>query len=201
MIHVHDLQVSKGGKTICQIDDLTVQRGERVAIVGPNGCGKTTLLRVLAGLEPKYSGECRIEIGLPDRVFVHQSPYLFRGSVLTNASYGPAARGLDRRARRKLAIEWLERFGISQLAETDIAKLSGGEARRAALARAMILRPQLLLLDEPLGDLDDAGADLLAKALDDTSDSTVVIASPIELPAGIATRTIRLSGRELAPVD
>ena len=197
MIHVRDLRVSKGGKTICCVDELTVQRGERIAIVGPNGSGKTTLLRVLAGLEPNYSGQCRVDAAPLDRVFVHQSPFLFRGSVMTNVSYGLAARGFNRKACKSLAIEWLERLGIADLADASVRKISGGEARRTALARALILRPQLLLLDEALADLDDAGSDLLIKAMHEVPESTIAIASPIELPKGIAARTVRVSDRAI----
>lgn len=193
MISVRDLQVSKGGKTICRIDQLTVDRGERVAIVGPNGSGKSTLLRVMAGLEKDFSGQCRIGAGLHERVFVHQAPFLFRGSVAANVRYGLAARGLNREARKQLVSEWLDRFGISELAGASVRRLSGGEARRTALARAMILRPQVLLLDEPLADLDDAGTELFINAMDAVPESTVVIASPIELPSGVAGRTVRVS--------
>jgi len=194
MIVVRDLQVSKGGKTICRIDQLTVIRGERVAIVGPNGSGKTTLLRVMAGLEADFSGTCRIDAGMHERVFVHQAPFLFRGSVAANVRYGLAARGINRKARKQLVNEWLERFGISELAGASVRRLSGGEARRTALARAMILRPLVLLLDEPLADLDDSGTKLLVEAMDAVPESTVVIASPIELPPGVAKRTVRVSG-------
>lgn len=194
MINVRDLQVSKDGKTICSIDQLTANRGERVAIFGSNGSGKTTLLRVMAGLEKDFSGQCRIDAGLHDRVFVHQAPFLFRGTVASNVRYGLAARGINRKARKQLVSEWLERFGIAELAGASVRRLSGGEARRTALARALILRPHVLLLDEPLADLDDAGTELFIKAMDAVPESTVVIASPIELPPGVAGRTVRVSG-------
>ena len=188
MININRLRVRKKGRTICCVSQLQIAPGERVAIVGPNGSGKTTFLRVLSELEKGYDGDCRVDALRKDRVYVHQSPYLFRGTVLFNITYGLCQRGTGRAECERLAGHWLDRFGLRELAGNRVNHLSGGERRRVALARAMILQPQLLLLDEPLADMDKDGAAAVALALDDLKESTILIASPVALSDGLTSR-------------
>lgn len=192
IVAINSLAVSKNEKTICSVSELTINEGERLAVVGPNGSGKSTLLRVLAGLESDSTGNFKSEIPQRDVVYVHQAPFLFRGTVQQNVEYGLKARSVPRAARHEQAQSWLKRVGIAELADRDVKNLSGGECRRAALARACVLTPKLLLLDEPLADLDEAGIEAVRLALAGLSDSTIVIASPTALPSGIADRTFEI---------
>jgi len=192
MIAINDLCVIKNGRTICSVPELAIAPGERVAIRGPNGSGKSTLLRVLCGLEADYQGSYAVNASLRDRVYVHQSPYLFRGTVLFNASYGLRARGVNRTECERLTRHWLERLGLYSLAGSRVTHLSGGERRRVALARAMILQPRLLLLDEPLAELDEEGAAAASAAIDELHGSTILISSPTILPPGLNSREYQL---------
>jgi tungstate transport system ATP-binding protein len=192
MIDITDLTVAKGGQTICQVANATVATHSAVGITGPNGSGKSTLLRVLAGIETESAGECVVDAAVQDRVFVHQSPYLFSGTVLSNVEYGLKARSTSRSIRQEQAALWLERFGVAHLARRSVESLSGGEKRRTALARACVLQPKLLLLDEPLADLDPAGIDCVAQALNKLDASTILITSPSPLPADLTQATISL---------
>lgn len=145
--------------------DITIHSGERVALVGPSGCGKTTVLRIIAGLETLDEGEVRIggvAVGTRSRLlapfergigYVPQSAGLFPTmSVRRNVAYGLHALPRHTRARRSDAV--LEAFGLTDLADRAPHALSGGQARRVALARALAPEPARLLLDEPLTNLD-----------------------------------------------
>lgn len=148
---------------------LDVRSGEVLAVLGPNGSGKSTLLRCLAGLRAIEAG--RIEVAgtvvddpatgtfvVPERRHVgvvFQDHLLFPHKDLTaNVAYGLRVRGLDRREADRRAAEWLARVGLAGLERSRPGAVSGGQAQRAALARALITDPDLLLLDEPLSALD-----------------------------------------------
>lgn len=192
MICITELTVTKSGQTICHVANATVPHGSTVGVTGPNGSGKSTLLRVLAGIETAFAGECVVDASVIDRVFVHQSPYLFSGTVLSNVEYGLKARSTSRSARQEQAALWLERFDIAHLATRSVESLSGGERRRTALARACVLQPKLLLLDEPLAELDPKGIDCVAQALNNLDTSTILITSPSPLPVDLTQTTISL---------
>jgi len=170
---------------------LEIATGDRVAIRGRNGCGKSTLLRVLGGLEKDYDGAVELDLPPIEVVYVHQTPCLFRGSVLQNVIYGLAARKHPPAQRAKTARRWLQALGIEELLEHNSGKLSGGEKRRVALARAFAIEPELLLLDEPFADLDQPGIDRVRAAILSVR-STVVLSSPVGLPDGIVTRSLQL---------
>ena len=187
MIEISQLQVVRDGNPICAVEKLTAAPGEWVAVIGANGSGKTTLLRVLAGLENDYGGTCRVGVAPKERTYLHQQPYLFRGSVLANVRYGERGRTGDSRATA-----WLERLGIAQLAHRTTRNLSGGEVRRIALARALACRPQLLLLDEPLAELDPTAAETVCQVLKELPETTLVVASPKALPATLPMTTFNL---------
>ncbi|MBO8189755.1 ABC transporter permease [Streptomyces spirodelae] len=142
---------------------LDVAPGTTVAVVGPNGAGKTTLLRALLDLTPRARAEVLLgdeEVGsLPPHrrgvAWVPQDGALFPHlSALANTAYGLRAQGVGRTEARRQAGEWLARLGVGHLAHRRPGQLSGGQAGRVALARALAARPRLLLLDEPLAALD-----------------------------------------------
>jgi NitT/TauT family transport system ATP-binding protein len=138
---------------------LRVDPGEFVALLGPSGCGKSTLLRLVAGLEPQRSGEMLVDgepiAGPhPSSVVVFQDPTLYPWrTVRANAALGLEARGVARRDAARVD-DALRLVGLSGFARAYPHQLSGGMAQRAALARALVNDPRLLILDEPLGKLD-----------------------------------------------
>ncbi len=148
---------------------LRVAPGEVVALLGPNGAGKTTALRALAGLHPLTAGHVTLDAVDLDRPatrawvpterrpigVVFQDYLLFPHlSALDNVAFGPRRHGVERRAARATAREWLTRVGLDAQAQRRPRQLSGGQAQRVALARALAVAPSLLLLDEPLAALD-----------------------------------------------
>ncbi len=143
----------------CPISSLTVEPGTLVTLLGPSGCGKTTTLRLLAGLEHPTSG--RILIGgkdvtnLPanerDVSMVFQSYALFpHMTSLENVAYGLESSGFKKNEARERAEEGLKLVGLGGMGHRLPAELSGGQQQRVAVARALVLEPQVLLLDEPL---------------------------------------------------
>jgi ABC-type nitrate/sulfonate/bicarbonate transport system ATPase subunit len=138
---------------------LTVDAGELVSLVGPSGCGKSTLLRLIAGLDEPTSGELRVgteNITGPsaERGLVFQDPSLFPWlTVRRNIQSGLIARGVLHRSRPEVEA-FMKLVGLDAFANAYPHQLSGGMAQRAALARALVNHPKVLLLDEPLGSLD-----------------------------------------------
>ncbi|WP_328864369.1 ABC transporter permease [Streptomyces sp. NBC_00341] len=142
---------------------LDADAGTTIAVVGPNGAGKTTLLRALLGLTPR--AHAALQLGkldvstLPTHrrgvAWVPQDGALFPHlSALANTAYGLRAQGMARAEARRRAQEWLDRLGVGHLSARKPSQVSGGQAQRIALARALATRPRLLLLDEPLAALD-----------------------------------------------
>ncbi|MEJ2177652.1 MAG: ABC transporter ATP-binding protein [Gammaproteobacteria bacterium] len=152
-----------GDSVVVEKLNFSVEQGEFLAIMGSSGCGKTTTLRMLAGLEVPTEGEIRLngerinELKPSEREtpLVWQSLALFPFlNVIQNVEFGLKMRGLENIERRRRAQTWLDRMEIGELAERQIDQLSGGQKQRVALARALVTEPPVLLLDEPLSALD-----------------------------------------------
>jgi tungstate transport system ATP-binding protein len=163
-----------GGRPVLDIARLEVVAGEAICLVGPTGAGKSTLLRLLAGLERPEAGTVsfgsyRLEgPGVPLTVrrritLMFQRPLLLTGTVRANVEYGLRLR--SRRDRSSLARAVLERLGLGGLASRPARSLSGGETQLVALARALALEPDVLLLDEPTAHLDPARVALAEDAV------------------------------------
>ncbi|MCF1710351.1 ABC transporter ATP-binding protein [Tabrizicola sp. J26] len=145
--------------------DFEIKKGEFLAIMGSSGCGKTTTLRMLAGLEAPTEGVIRLS-GKPindlptwsrDTPMVWQSLALFPFlNVRENVEFALKMRGVGKAERRRRAEQWLDRMQITEFAERNISQLSGGQRQRVALARSLVVEPEILLLDEPLSALDAA---------------------------------------------
>jgi len=162
-----------GSNVAVAIDALTIDSGRVYTLSGANGAGKSTLLGILAFLTPPTTGEIfyageRIDwkgdiVARRRRkvTLLHQSPYLFGGTVLRNVAYGLKARGIAGDASLRAVTRALETVGLERFRDRDARELSGGEAQRVAMARALALDPEVLLLDEPLANIDRETAGLL----------------------------------------
>jgi NitT/TauT family transport system ATP-binding protein len=162
---IHFAAVSKtyggaGGVLALDKVDLTVARGEFVALLGPSGCGKSTLLNIIAGFETLTGGDLRFDGKAvsrpgPDRAVVFQEASLLPWlSVWDNVVFGPKVQGLARTDYEPRAREMLRIVGLEQFHKALPVQLSGGMRQRVGIARALVMQPQALLMDEPFGALD-----------------------------------------------
>jgi tungstate transport system ATP-binding protein len=164
LISIRNLLIRRNQRDVLGVDSLDIQRGETLAVVGPNGAGKSTLLLALAHLlkpasgEVKYGGrhihewndlEYRRKIA-----FVFQDPLLMDLSVEDNVALGLKFRGVEKKESHLRAEKWMKAMGVDSLAKRRASQLSGGEAQRVSLARAFVLDPELLLMDEPFSAVD-----------------------------------------------
>ena len=164
LVELAGVRVSHGARTVLDVPALEVRHGEILAVIGPNGAGKSTLLRVLGLLETPTVGTLRFHgtpvtaresLALRRRMAsVFQEPLLADATVRDNVGMGLKFRGVDGRRMAPRVEAWLDRFAIRHLASRRARTLSGGEAQRAALARALVVEPEVLLLDEPFSSLD-----------------------------------------------
>ena len=152
-VNLKDLSLRYGPVPALRGVDLRIAQGERVALVGANGSGKSSLLRVLHGLQRPTAGSI-LRDGSLRQAMVFQRPFALRASVLTNVALALWLRGTRWRQARLDAMLALGRVGLGNVALRNARTLSGGQLQRLALARAWALEPQVLLLDEPTASLD-----------------------------------------------
>lgn len=159
-IEVNEVSKTFGALQVLEKVDFSIEQGEFAAIVGPSGCGKSTVLRMIAGLEDPGTGEVRASGELvvkpdPDRMLIFQEHALYPWrTVARNVGFGLELAGVPKNDRTPRVDEVLEKVGLSGFQNYYPHQLSGGMRQRAAIARALVTDPGVLLLDEPFGALD-----------------------------------------------
>ncbi|KJS80942.1 MAG: hypothetical protein JM58_18140 [Peptococcaceae bacterium BICA1-8] len=162
ILEANNLSWKIGAKQILDISEFKIYENNHIALIGPNGSGKSSLLKMLAFLERPTTGEVLLNNGNYHRsviekrrqmAVVFQEPLLLNMSVYNNIAYGLQIRGMKKQSKEKIQY-WLERLNIQHLKNRHPRNLSGGEAQRVSIARAMALQPKILFLDEPFSALD-----------------------------------------------
>lgn len=216
---INDLTHQYGTRTVLHIGSLAIAPGEILALVGPSGAGKSTLLRLLGMLETPTRGQLAMQLNghavtpatasIEDRrqvTMVFQRPALLSRSVRANVAFGLRIRGRQR--VDALVDAALDRVALTQLADANAHTLSGGEMQRVAVARALVLEPQVLLLDEPTANLDPYNVRIiegLIREQHERYNTTIILVTHNVFQAQrLATRVaLVLEGEliEVAPVD
>jgi NitT/TauT family transport system ATP-binding protein len=210
MIQITDLSktfIGQDGSTVHALDgvDLTIDRGEFITVLGPSGCGKTTLLKAVAGLISWDAGDITVAGQAvrgpgPDRAMVFQNFALLPwATVLRNVTFGLEMRRVPRRQREQRAHELIQMVGLSGFENKRPAELSGGMQQRVGLARALAVEPQVLLMDEPFGAVDEQTRRLLQEELlsiwERTELTVVFITHSMEEAVLLGDRVVLMSAR------
>jgi NitT/TauT family transport system ATP-binding protein len=197
------LTPSGGVYTALRDLNLTVQAGEFCAVVGPTGCGKSTTLALISGLEPASEGEVEV-LGKPVRGIAEHIGYVFQTdavfpwkTVLDNVAAGPRYHGRPTSEARSTAREWISRVGLSGFEDRYPYQLSGGMRKRVALAQSLINEPRILLMDEPFSALDVQTRSLMENELlslwANTRASVVFVTHDLEEAIALADRVFVIS--------
>jgi len=201
---VEDLACVRGGRPVFAGVSFAVAAGEAVVVLGRNGAGKSSLLRVLAGLLPAATGRIVLDGGDAEASLAEQAHYVGHLdaqkaslTVTENLDFWTAFLGGDR-ARVPVA---LESVGLGSLADLPAAHLSAGQRRRLSLARLLTARRPVWLLDEPTAALDVAGQDLLAGLMREQLASGGLIVAATHAPLGLTGRELRLNGSRMMPPE
>jgi len=214
LISIRNLLIKRGQREVLRVASLDIPRGETLAVVGPNGAGKSTLLLALARLlkpaggEVQYAGkhlskwddlEYRRKIA-----FVFQDPLLMDMTVADNVALGLKFRGVDKAESRAHAETWMKAMGVDSLSGRRAGQLSGGEAQRVSLARAFVLDPELLLMDEPFSAVDPQTRGQLMKDLSELlaheHRTTIFVTHNLKEAAQMGDRVAVVIGGELKQV-
>ncbi len=217
LLEIRSLSKSIGPAEILRDINLSFERGEILGLIGPTGSGKTTLLRLVNLLDEPSSGSILFDgsliSGRPEReklavrrkmAMVFQKPVMFKASVAENVSFGLKMRGRDdAEGMRERVKEALAAVGLSGYESRDANTLSGGETQRIALARAIILQPELLLLDEPTANLDPRSAasiDSLLQSLAGSRTAVILATHNMQQCRKLADRVAVLQAGRLVAV-
>jgi len=177
IFRIENLKKYYDNKPVLDIPHLELEKGKIYAVVGPNGAGKTTLLNILAGLDESTDGKIIFQGQAIDYksniitdirkhiTMVMQDPVLFHTTVEKNVAYGLRVRSIDKKMRHEKVIEALKMVGLPGFEKRKAHQLSAGENRRVALARALVLNPKVLLLDEPTANIDIRNAEVIEKLI------------------------------------
>ena len=196
LLHLRGAAVRFGAREALRDVSLTIHRGDRIALVGANGGGKTTLLRLLHGLLPSATGT-----GSQERLqgarcaMLFQRPFLLRFSVSINVSLALWLAGVPRRERAQRVAEALDRVGLTAQADDPARSLSGGQQQRLAFARALAVRPDILFLDEPTSSLDPSAkkeVEALIEQLGRDGQTLVMSSHNLGQVKRLATRVVHL---------
>lgn len=210
-LELKDIRKSYNGRVVLDVPSLAVKHGDRVALVGPNGCGKTTLLRIAALLLSPDRGEVviqgkRVNRHFPGAIhsniaFMAQEPFFFRGSLTGNMDFALSSLRLSPKQRRERIAAYLSRLGIEGLGERSPRTFSTGEKKRAAIARALVRETPMLLLDEPFTHIDNASAAVLEKVIDGLSRDRTVVFSTHDLSHAyrLADSVVSLQNGSISP--
>jgi NitT/TauT family transport system ATP-binding protein len=191
--------------------DLEVRDGELCVLVGPSGCGKSTLLRILAGLEVASDGALEIRRGADRRALtamVFQEPSALPWlTVRSNVAYGLRMQGVDPAHRNSVAARYIEKVGLARFARAYPYQLSGGMKQRVSVARAFASDPEILLMDEPFGSLDELTRlvlqDELLRLFEETRKTILFVTHSIDEALTLGDRVVVMSpapGRILSTI-
>ena len=214
LITIRNLHIKRNHCDVLRVDLLDIPRGETLAVVGPNGAGKSTLLLALAHLLKPASGEVKYggkhlrewdELEYRRKIaFVFQDPLLMDMTVEENVALGLKFRGVDKSEMHLRAEKWMKTMGVDSLAKRRAGQLSGGEAQRVSLARAFVLDPELLLMDEPFSAVDPQTRGQLMKDLSELlaheHRTTIFVTHNLREAAQMGDRVAVVIGGELKQV-